>query len=446
MHIVIIGNGIAGSTAARYIRRNSFDDITMISEESDFPYSRTALMYVFMGHVRYEDTKIKEDHFWKKNRIQTLKDRVINVLPEQKNIELQSGKTLAYDKLIIASGSVSKKPDIPGIDLAGVHYLYNLQDLSSLEESCKKGVHKAVVAGGGLIGIELVEMLASRGIQVCFAIREKGFWDHVLWSEEQKLVENHIRAHGIDLRLQSEITQITGDQRVKGVQLSSVENELPVDLVAISIGVVPNISFLKNTGIETKRGIVVDSFLQTNVADIYAIGDCAEIDRPNSGRKPIEAVWYTAKKMGKTVAKNICGLQESYDPGLWYNSAKFFDIEYQAYGDVTKNEDNGFCGFYWQHESEEKCIRFFTDKNQQITGISSLGIRLRQSVSEQWITDKKNLKDVMDVLDNVFFDPEFYKKHTKDIRHSFTKTTGQEIKTERKVSFLRNLLTPKPSK
>src|SRR5690606_28371855 len=154
------------------------------------------------------------------NRIQILRDKVIKVLPGQKNLELQNGKSLTYDKLIIASGSVSRKPDISGIELAGVHYLYQLQDLSSLDETCKKGVRQAVVAGGGLIGIELAEMLASRGIPVCFAIREKGFWDHVLYAEEQKLVENHIRAHGIDLRLQSEITHIAGDQTVESVRLS----------------------------------------------------------------------------------------------------------------------------------------------------------------------------------------------------------------------------------
>src|SRR5690606_1839088 len=157
----------------------------------------------------------------------------------------------------------------------------------------------------------------------------------------------------------------------------------------VSIGVEPNISFLENSRLYYKRGVVVNSFLQTSDPDIYAIGDCAEIDQPATGRKPIEAVWYTAKKMGEIAAKNICGFQEIYEPGVWYNSSKFFDMEYQAYGDVTKDEDNGFCGFYWQHKSAQKCIRFFTNENQQITGISSLGIRLRQSVSEQWITGKK---------------------------------------------------------
>src|SRR5690606_18422890 len=107
---------------------------------------------------------------------------------------------------------------------------------------------------------------------------------------------------------------------------------------------------------------------------------------------------------------------------------------------------NGFCGFYWQHKSAQKCIRFFTNENQQITGISSLGIRLRQSVSEQWITGKKTMMEIMTVLDDIFFDPEFYEKHTKDIRNTFAQTTGQDVKSTNAVTSLRNFFTPKPSK
>ena len=155
MHIIIIGNGIAGSTAARYIRKNSDHDITMISGETEYPFSRTALMYVYMGHMKYDHTKLYEDWFWGKNRINTVKAWVKNINTSDKSIFLDNGQNLNYDKLIIATGSKSNKFGWPGQDLQGVQGLYHMQDLESMEAASKSGIKKAVIVGGGLIGIEM---------------------------------------------------------------------------------------------------------------------------------------------------------------------------------------------------------------------------------------------------------------------------------------------------
>ena len=129
MNIAIIGNGISGITAARWIRKLSDHSITVISSESEHFYSRTALMYIYMGHMRYEDTKPYEDWFWKKNRIDLIKDHVISISTDDHSITLREGGLLKYDKLIIASGSKSNKFGWPGQDLNGVNGLYHLQDL-----------------------------------------------------------------------------------------------------------------------------------------------------------------------------------------------------------------------------------------------------------------------------------------------------------------------------
>jgi len=174
MKIVIIGNGIAGTNAARFIRKRSEHQITMISEESWQPFSRTALMYVYMGHLKLEDTHLYEDWFWEKNRIERVMGRVQRVDVAIKQVFLENGSSLEYDKLIIATGSKFNKFDWPGQDLEGVHGLYHLQDLEAMERF-SPGLKRAVVVGGGLIGIEMAEMFHSRHIPVTFLVQEQSF-------------------------------------------------------------------------------------------------------------------------------------------------------------------------------------------------------------------------------------------------------------------------------
>ena len=107
--------------------------------------------------------------------------------------------------------------------------------------------------------------------------------------------------------------------------------------MGLTVGVSPNIDFIKESGLVIHRGIVVNEYLQTSVEEVYALGDCVELSAPNPGRRPVEAVWYTGRIMGQTVAKTICGEPTKYNPGIWFNSAKFFDIEYQVYGDIPAN-------------------------------------------------------------------------------------------------------------
>jgi NADPH-dependent 2,4-dienoyl-CoA reductase/sulfur reductase-like enzyme len=198
MRVVIIGNGIAGSTAARYLRKYSDSEIIMISEESKFPFSRTALMYIYMGHLTFDHTKLYEDDFWQRNRIQLVQSKVTHVDKENKTITLGNEETLQYDYLILATGSQPNKFGWPGQDLEGVQTLYFLQDLKKLEEYTHSGIKRAVIVGGGLIGVELAEMLKSRHFEVTMLVRESSFWNIVLPQEEADMISDHIRLHGVD--------------------------------------------------------------------------------------------------------------------------------------------------------------------------------------------------------------------------------------------------------
>ncbi len=416
MHIVIIGNGISGITAARYIRKLSNHKITVISAETKYFYSRTALMYIYMGHMTYENTKPYENWFWEKNRIDLVQEYVTNVDTSNKKLNLQNGQTINYDKLILATGSASNKFGWKGQDLPQVQGLYNMQDLVKMEKNTQN-INHAVVVGGGLIGIEMVEMLQSRRIPVTFLVRESSFWNAVLPTEESDIINRHIRKHHIDLRLSTELNEILEDENgnVRAVTTKDSE-EIPCQFVGLTVGVHPNIGFIKGSEIETQKGILVDECLETSVPDVYAIGDCAQLRNPPAGRRPIEAVWYIGRMQGKTVAHTICGQKKDYQPRIWFNSAKFMDIEYQTYGTVLSKLRAGEAELYWEHADGEKCIKIVYDKSsEKVLGFNVFGLRFRHDVCEQWLHEGRDLQYVMQHLRAANFDPEMYDRHEDGI-------------------------------
>jgi NAD(P)H-nitrite reductase large subunit len=419
-HIVIIGNGIAGVTLARHIRKKSDSKITIVSSETEFFFSRTALMYVFMGHMKFEHTQSYEDNFWKKNKINLVQGLVTTVVPESKEILLDNNEKIAYDKLVLATGSKPNKYGWPGQDLQGVTGLYHKQDLEALERWAPT-TKRAVIVGGGLIGIELAEMLRSRNIPVTFLVREKSFWDGVLPFGESQMINRHILEHHIDLRLETNLVEIISDEKGHAKAVVTDKGEtIDCEIVGLTAGVSPNINFLKDSGIELGKGIKVNRFLETNIKDIYAIGDCAEQHEAIDLRRPIEAVWYTGRMMGEVLSQTLTGTPTAYQPGHWFNSAKFLDIEYQNYGWVWAKAKEDEEQFYWEHHSGKKAIRIsFHKKDRTFLGINTFGIRMRHEFFDKILTNKETVDYVIDNLAAANFDPEFFTSHEKEIQKQF---------------------------
>ena len=409
--VIIIGNGISGITCAINLRKQCEYDITVISSESKYFYSRTALMYIYMGHMKQEHTQPYENNFWKDNRITLLQAQVTSMVAQNNFIEIDNDIILPYDYLVIAAGSKSNKFGWPGQDLKGVQGLYNLQDLQAMEEATQ-GIKHAVVVGGGLIGIETVEMLLSRNINVSFLIREQSFWDLILPTEESEMINKLILHHKVDLQLNTELKEIKADAngKVRSI-ITSHGAEINCGFVALTVGVSPNIAFVKDSGIEIDRGILVNEYFKTNYNNVYAIGDCAQFKKPLEGRRPLEQVWYTGKMHGETVAKNIAGVNTTYQPGHWFNSAKFFDLEYQTYGTVPAKKAETDEWFWWQDDKGERGIRLMWDKQTKIfKALNCFGIRIRHEVCNEWLNTQKTIPQVLKELSRANFNPEFFKK------------------------------------
>ena len=425
-HIVIIGNGISGVTTARHIRKLSDKKITIVSAETDYFFSRTALMYIYMGHMKFEHTQPYENWFWDKNRISLKKGFVQTIDTNSKTLAFDNGETLGYDKLVIATGSKPNKFGRPGQDLEGVMGMYHKQDLENLEHHApnNKVCKRAVIVGGGLIGIELAEMLNSRNIPVTFLVRESSFWNGVLPDGESSMINRHIKNHHIDLRLSTNLKEIKsdGNGKVKSVIIKETGEELPCDVVGLTAGVSPNIDFIKSSNIETGRGVLVNRYLETNVSDVYAIGDCAEQREAIGNRRPIEAVWYTGRMMGETLAQTLCGNRIPYKPGHWFNSAKFLDIEYQTYGWVhgKKGRPDYEEQFHWKHQDDTKCVTVAYHKDtNKFLGINTFGIRMRHETFDKWLTEERDIDYVINHLPEANFDPELYKHFEREILNAF---------------------------
>ncbi|SIT82369.1 NAD(P)/FAD-dependent oxidoreductase [Pontibacter indicus] len=419
-HLVIIGNGIAGVTLAQRVRQGSDCRITMVSAESRLHFSRTALMYVYMGHMRFQDIVPYADWYWQEQQIELVHDYVERVETGDKKLVMREGVPLHYDKLVLATGSSAAYYDWPGQTLKGVQGLVSLQDLELMEANTA-GIAQAVIVGGGLIGVEMAEMLRSRGIAVTMLIRDKLYWHNVLPQEEAQLVTDHIRQHGIELLFQEELQEIVADDagRVRAIRTRSGQ-ELPCQFVGITTGVQPNVEFLKDAGIDIDRGVLVNEFFETNQPKVYALGDCAQFRNPAPGQPMLEQLWYTGRLQAEALASTLLGDRKPYERGPWFNSAKFFDIEYQTYGTVPAQLAEQHQSLYWQNEEATKAIRLLYDKETaRLLGVNLLGIRYRHDLCHHWLQQGYTLHDVMQELPAVNFDPEFFQRYEEALLRQY---------------------------
>ena len=379
-------------------------------------------MYVFMGHMGYQETKPYEDSFWERERLELVRGWVNEIDVEGRTLKLVGQPPITWDELVIATGSKSNKFGWPGQDLDGVQGLYGLPDLKRLYENARRTRH-AVIVGGGLIGIELAEMLCSRGIRVTFLVREDSYWDNVLPAEESQMVNRHIREHGIGLKLSTELKEIVDDGSGRCCAVVTGDGErIECELVGLTAGVSPNVELALDAGIPCGRGVLVDWSLRTEVEGVYAAGDCAELVAEDGGRNTIQQVWYTGKKQGEVLADVLAGEARRYEPGTWFNSAKFLDLEYQTYGRVGFRVP-GEESLVWEHPGGRHLIRI-VHVDGVVIGFNLMGIRWRHEVCERWLEEGRTVDHVLERMADASFDPELFERHEGEAVRSFRAEGG----------------------
>jgi NAD(P)H-nitrite reductase large subunit len=340
-HHVIVGTGIAGYTAAETLRTmDPAAEITLVSDDPYGFYSRPGLAYYLTGEIPEKQLFL----FSKKSKlnleVEHVKGLVTRIDPSAHTINLNTSGLIAYDRLLLATGASGVPLDVPGATLQGLVKLDDLEDTRKIL-SMVRGTKTAVVVGGGVVGIELVEGLVARGVKVHYLLRGDWFWSNVLGENESGMIERPLAHDEVTLHHQTEIVEILGKRgKVTGVR-TSTDKMLPCDMVAVGIGVIARMDLAQAAGLKTDRGILVNDYLETSAADIYAAGDVAQIFDPNSGRYSIDNLWYPGRKQGRIAAFNMTGQKESYRRTVATNVLLLAGVMTTIIGAIGSGRDEG---------------------------------------------------------------------------------------------------------
>ncbi len=335
MKFVIIGGSAAGINCCEAIREvDKKSSITLISDEKLSLYSRCLLTYYISGKIGKEKLKFKEEDFYKKNKIEALhgvKAAGLNV--KTKEVRLDNGKSLKFDKLLIATGASPKKLNIPGEEKKGVWALRNIEDAEGIISMLDR-VKSAVILGGGLIGLRDAYALRLRQKKVKVIVKSPQVLSQMLDKDAAGLIESRLVDEGIEVMKGLAAKEVTGKEGVSGIVLDNGD-KISCEMVIIGKGVRPNLDIIKGTGIEVKDGIVVNDRLETSVKDIYAAGDVAEALDITRGESRVNAIWPVAVEQGRVAGFDMAERVTIYDGSSMMNSLDFFDLATISIG-ITK--------------------------------------------------------------------------------------------------------------
>ncbi|MFZ5643706.1 MAG: NAD(P)/FAD-dependent oxidoreductase [Bacillota bacterium] len=426
MRHVIIGNSAAGVSAAETIRRLDPDcSITVISDEIFPAYSRCLLPDYLAGDIEEKRLSIRGKNFYVDNRIETrLGKRVVSIDSKLKRVVLQDRETVPYDRLLIATGSVTTFPPLEGMELPGVFGLRTLGDAQRILEEAGPA-RRAVVIGAGLVGLEAAYALYRRGLEV--TVVEKAAQIIPLHFDEtaSEVLKKDMEAEGIRLILGTGIQKILGPslwekifrRKGKGVVLED-GRRIKCELVVVATGARPNTDIVRDTGIRVNRGIVVDHFMQTSVPGIYAAGDVAETVDVVTGEQAITPIWPNAVVQGRYAGYNMAGRERRYGGMIgMQNTVEFREVPAIAVGD-TRGRQEG-CEVMMVYHPEENIYWKLIIKDNVIKGMILVGDISRAGIYSALIRANTDISGIKERLLRDDFDyGHFLKKAVSGFRAS----------------------------
>lgn len=341
---VMIGMGAAGVSAALTARRlDPAGTICIVTRDPYLYYSRPGLAYLLAGEIPARQLNPLAKTFFDQNRIQILTETVNSLDLKNRRLALSGNQTLGYERLLIATGASAQMPDVPGIGLDGVVKLDSYEDAQHILKAARR-TKTAVVVGGGITALELVEGLDAQGICVHYFLRGERYWSSVLDETESRIVERRLAECGVQIHHHTELVEVIGKRgAVAGVRAVEHDREisLPCQMVAVAVGIRPRLSLAAKAGLDVERGILVDARLRTREENVFAAGDVAQVYDPQRGEYLLDSLWGPAIEMGRVAGANMAGESLTYVKKYPCNVTRLAGLVTTIIGRVGRSENGG---------------------------------------------------------------------------------------------------------
>jgi len=343
---LIVGAGVAGTTAAEAIRsRDAHGTIVLVGDEHHPLYSRVMLPMVADRRIPPEKALLKTEGWYGEHGIMFLRGRrVARFDGVARRAVLEDGMEIAFGRALVATGGRPRRLDVPGVRLPGVFRLQYLEDAIGLRDGARGD---AVVVGGGFIGLEFMNAFRHYGLPTTLALREPRIWEHLLPPAASAFLEAHLEGNGIGILRDTVPVGFVGDERVEAVRFSG-GTTVRADTVGVGIGLEPNLHFLENVE-RSARGVMVNEFLESPTAGIFAAGDIAEFLDLSAGHRHALGNWYNAREQGRTAGLNMAGERTPYHQvssysitALGMNVAFIGDVNHEGHETVPRVTDDSY--------------------------------------------------------------------------------------------------------
>ncbi len=390
MRYLIIGAGPAGVTAAETLRAlDSNGEIVLIGGEAEPAYSRMAIPYYLANHIDENGTYLRheEDHF-ERLSIDLIQDRVSKVDSDSKNVYLESGGSLEYDRLLIATGSHPVKPPVDGLDLPGIHHCWTLEDDRHIAEKAQPG-SDVVLMGAGFIGCIIMEALMERGVNLTVVEMDDRMVPRMMDQVSGNLIKQWCLDRGVEVHTSTRVLAVEKDDSDGRLCLKcDPVDPVHTDLVVVATGVRPGTEFLQDSGLEIGLGVVVNEYMQTSADGVYAAGDVCEGIEWGTGNSAVHAIQPVAVETGRIAALNMTGHPTSYPGSMDMNVLDTIGLISVSYGQWKGVEGGDECHALDEEEYRYIKLQFSEDR---LVGAIALGLTEHVGVLRGLIQSKIHL-------------------------------------------------------
>lgn len=393
---IILGGGMVAGYAAKELAKRGLgsDELTIISADDALPYERPPLSKSFLsGKDKEADILINAPEWYPQQEIGVkLKTLIRDVDLSKRSLRASSGETFEFEYLLIATGARARKLDCPGNDLRNVFYLRSLDDSRNIRDNAATAKRAAVI-GGGFIGMEVASVLAQKNIETTLIIREDRAWSRVFTPAMSKFFEQYYASRGVRVLKEETVARLEGKERASTAVLSSGD-KIACDIVVAGVGAAPVTEAFAKTGLEIKNGIVVNEYLETNQAGVFAAGDVASyFDGIFNKRRRVEH-WDNAVSQGQHWASVVRGDRQPF-MHVPYFFSDVFDLSYELWGDsqgatetVVRGDGNSSSFSVWWLNRDRLIAAFAVNRPDEERELAPEWIRSKQHISRERLKDQ----------------------------------------------------------